>query len=184
MFSPALWSCQRCASNLICGLGECSSCCNFTCCRQDASCCDCSVVYKTGLCGFVWVSPPCMFLPSPFVPQAGFASGAATSRTHCCCGTRDSPGWHLGVNRSRSKSTWGGQFLHMDGGTWGTLHKAVAVSCQQIQVDKPESSTVGYYNGAAFCLSVSLWGLELLKWIKKPFQWEQTHWESCVAVGH
>ena len=35
-------------------------------------------------------------------------------------------------------------------------HKAVAVSCQQIQADKPESSTVGYYNGGAFCLPVPL----------------------------
>ena len=33
---------------------------------------------------------------------------------------------------------------HATCGAWGTLHKAVAVSWQQIQVAKPESGTVGY----------------------------------------
>lgn len=105
MFSPALWSSQGCSSNLICGLGECSSCWNFTCYRQDASCCDHLVVYKTGLYGFVWVSPLCLLLPAPFVPPAGFASEAANSRAYCCRGIWDSPVWHLGMNHSWSKST-------------------------------------------------------------------------------
>lgn len=107
MFSSAQRSSQGRSVNPECVLSECSLCCNFTCWREDASCreSDCLVVYNTGPYGFVWAS-----LPAPagsFLATSGVCSGAATSRTHRCRWTRDSPGrqWDRAAHEPQSRST-------------------------------------------------------------------------------
>lgn len=115
MLSLAQWSSQGCFVNLICGLGKCSSCCNFTCCREYASYreSDGLVVYETDMCGFVWMSSLYLLLPA-FLTASGVCQWDSGLQSTMLLQTWDSHRWHLGANCSwtSEQECWGSQHKH------------------------------------------------------------------------
>lgn len=107
MFSSAWWSSQGCSVNLVCGLSERSSCCNFTCCGEDASCCESDWWFIKQVC--MGLSGPLPFACSCRLLSChnqGLLVGQPPPERTAAVGRETVPGgsWERAAHERRSKS--------------------------------------------------------------------------------